>query len=80
MEWKWDSEVMPDGQKFTLFALSRVRGFTVLLVRGTKPGSPEGYCVIDDGAFGEPHLTTQDDFRSRVEKWFTTGRWPEGDA
>ena len=67
IEFKSDGAKVPNGQRWSLEALSRIGGFTVLIVWGHPPSEITAYEVV--GRVGkESH--SSDDLRSFVSRWF----------
>lgn len=70
IEWKWEDEELPLGQEYTLLSLSKRPLFTVLILRGKRPGNPTVYLEVKQGTIGEPKSTSREHFADRVEQWF----------
>ncbi len=69
IETKGPDELLSDGQKLLLTALSCVPKFTVLLLRGPK-SYPESISVIRSGEWDFPESTDRIDFQKRVDTWY----------
>ena len=70
LETKTSDEPVPVGQAILLRALSRLRGCTVILLRGAR-GDPETIQPIIRGEFGPRKPTSRTDMQARVDRWFT---------
>jgi hypothetical protein len=69
IETKTDDEELPDGQKIALQALSKVPGFTVIIVRGPK-GFPKLVQTVTRGVWSTPGPSSREDVQTRVDKWY----------
>jgi hypothetical protein len=69
MEWKEITEALPMGQRLMIEALSRVPGFTVLVLRG-RGGYPETLEHVRHGDWGFIQRTSAEDFQRRVDAWY----------
>lgn len=67
IEFKTEGVKVPDGQRWSLEALSRIGGFVVLIVWGYPPTEITAYEVIGR-VDKEAH--TLDELRSFVSRWF----------
>lgn len=68
-ETKRPGELLTEGQKFMLKALSSVQGFTVLIIRGPQ-SQPEELIVVKNGQFGWPEQTDRQKFQERIDDWY----------
>jgi len=69
IEWKETDELLTDGQRILAEQLSRIHGFTVLVVRGNA-GSPTTLERVFAGEWGDVKKTNKEDFQTRLDAWF----------
>ena len=69
IETKRLDEILSDGQKLLLFALSKLPSMTVWLVRGPQ-SYPQAITIIKGGQWSEPEETNREQFQTRVDAWY----------